>query len=887
MQIEYIDFSENIFARAVNSEPTLYVVDSEHANNLRYLQSEYENYKQPLQKRSDFIKFSDLKEWLYASQKITLREEKLSVILYNLLNQQEKTRLGIENYNDIIEFSSQFHEFYRQLKEYQIEEMPEMEGWQQERFELVEDIRKRYVQYLNKEGYAASTLSPKDSSISLAPVEDFTRIVFFNTINLTPLEKDLIRTLDRKFSGEISLFLQMSESDFSRQELELKNLSLPPKLPAEVKLYRATEDMLQVASAFYLSEPGCSHLLTPRLDDTEYQQLISTKKIDMPRQEMFSVSDIYRFLEILQKLLGASPSDKEEVALPELQDALTRPFFREYFQLSPGVLNKIRDLLRDNFLYLDRELLQRKVPSLKIILDELNKLGQIKEMKDLINYLDDLNLEVLSSSDYWNDVEQFYDSLLELKSLEDMDLVNSWQTFYDNPSLGLIDRVLQYMEYKKISPLFEEEKENVTYDLKLQDLETAAHISRDHLIVFNASQGWLPYPDSQGFLLTETQRREVGLPTREDERQKQRYNFLRHLFTADKADILSLDNKKENKSPGAFIEELRLNYDLSFQQAPVSETHYPAFYRSIFAENGSDIFAPSAGTVSRELPQLVGRPDEIEKEEALTVKAEDFPGTGRGFSLSFYKYNTLEKCYFRFFCEHLMQLKPELGKIERILEPITFGSMVHFMTEKLMQKKCWQDGEKMKGIIGNVVDDVLRDYHLKIDHRFEDFYHRVIRKELVESLQRFWYSTASPLQNDMMQFIDREVEYSPAHGKSEPFFTSGLVDFYLSGRIDLLLEAEDKIALVDFKSGRLKPEQLNFYAILLKQTRNENRPIYKYFYQVMERKFHQEGPNSELDFRQELQEVLEQFVEEGRYTKNENECYNCNYRKICRVVENQ
>ncbi len=884
MKLEHLDFSEDIFEKAVNNLPTLYVVESEKANNLNQLHSEYQKHKQPLQKRSQFITFSELKEWLFAREDIILREEKLSVILYSLLTRREKNRLGIENYNDIIEFSSRFHEFYRQLKEYQIEELPELEGWQKERYELVAGLRQRYEKFLQDQGYSSLILSQKDQEISLKPVESFSRLVFLNTVNLTPLEKNIIKDLDKNFSGEITIYLQLPAADFSAADLEYESLTLPQNLPCELNLYSASEDMLQLVSAFHLARPGCSQLLTPRLDDTEYQHLLSPRKIDMPREEMFSNSQIYIFLELLQKLLGASPPDRDEIALAELQDALTRPFFRQYFQLSPGVLDKVRDLLRKNYLYLDSKLLQDKIPSLQRIMAELAKLEEIKEMGELITYLDDLDLEVLSSSAYWDDIEQFYDALLELKSLENMDLVNSWQTFYDNPALGLIDRVLQYIEYKKITPTFEQSSEQEEYDLELQDLDSATQVCRDHLIIFNASQGWLPSPQTQGFLLTEAQRQQVGLPTREDVREKQRYNFLRHLFSADKAEVLTLKNIEENKSPGAFVEELRLKYDLSLQPAPVSETYYPQFYKSIFSEDMSVETSQAESSDEHNLPLLIGRPDEIVREEPLAIETDDFPGPGKDFSLGYYKYSSLEKCYFHFFCEHLMQLEPELGEIDRMLSPMTFGSMVHFMTEKLMQSSSWQDQEIMAKKAGEVVEEVMEDYHLKIDHRFEDYYYRVVKQELVESLQHFWQSSASPLQSNLFQFQAREVEYSPAGAKSTPFFISRLVNFYLSGRIDLLLDAEDKIALVDFKSGRLQPEQLNFYAILLKHSRGEQRPIHKYFYQVMERKFHQEGPNSELDFRQKMQEVMEDFVQEGKYLKNDSECYRCNYKKVCRVV---
>ncbi len=869
------------------------------------------------------------------------------MVLYELMSADEKSELGIENYNDIIEFSARFHRFYRELADYRIksEDLPKMEGWQQQRFELIEDLKMRFCDFLREKGYAApgfhfALAGDKDSSdsINISKRQDiegeflsrlkempwlkcFKRIVFLNTIFLTPLEKWIIWALDSLAELDLELYLQLDPASYREEELELKEFKLPDSLPCEVKIYQAAEDTLQLASALHLARPGESELLTPRLEEAGYQHIISADQVEMPRKKEFKASNIYQFIGALQQILGASPPDREEIALVELLHALGRDFFRDYFDLTEKVTDQVRELLREDYLYLDRELAERKAPGLLKLFAELADIRQVKRLPELVDYLDDLKLEALSSPDFSDDIEKFYDALLELNSLEEMGLVSSWKSYYRNPALGLLDRILQYLEYKRINP----RDRGQEADLKLEELMSAPEVAREHLMVLNCQQGWLPSTSGGDFILTRAQREEVGLPVVQDERKKQRYHFLRHLFSAEKVDLLTLDNRDENETPGAFLEELSLHYGLEIEESPLQEGNYPEFYRAVFAEGENG------------LPLLLGDADEIEKEEDPLVEADDFNGGNKGrnnggngeLSLGYYKYNELASCPFRFLVSQLMKLEPEMGRVERMLSPKTFGSMVHFMAEDLLEAgDLGEDFAAIKSRIPGVIDKVLADFNLKIDHRFQDYYHRIMREELKESLEDFFTSLNSRLKDEELIIDQWWVEYSPGNRSREkkkqnkpegeeskdesqdksqnmsqdesqesgvtavtaaeaetdrPFFESELVDIYLSGRIDLLLDCGDRVMLLDFKSGKVTDGQLNFYAVLLKHCDQEIRPIYKLFYQVMERKFYPGDPNSELEFRSELEETLEDFIEEGRYTRNDSECYNCKYKKICRV----
>ena len=906
MQIIHLDFTEDIFQQAVKPASTLYLADDERAGNLEPARKRYQRQLEPLTPQSKFISLSDFKEMLLATGKITLREEKLAVILYELLTEEEKNRLRVDSYNDIIDFASRFHRFYQELAEYQlqIEELPKLEGWRREKFQLFQRLRERYLNRLAESGFTDVSLEYSLANFSPGALKQFDRVVLLNIIELTPLEKELLQKVDEHL--EVELYLQLPPGDFAGADLEFTGLTLeeawPGRLdPGKLELYTAEEDTLQLLSALKLAETfglQQTELLTPRCRDTGYQRLLSPARVEMTRRENYSRCQIYRFLKSLYQLLAESPQDSDDVRLTALLYALGKPYFREYFQLPEQMVDQIRDLIKDNYLYLDSRLSRQRVPSLQPVLAELKKLKGLKKMKDLVDYLDQLNFSILSSSRYLNDVDQLYDGMLELAAIEDLGLVGDWTSYYQNPARGLLDRLLQYLEFKQLKPL--SETASGRPELKLSELLFAPHRQRQNLLVLNASTGWLPASSGvREFLLTEEQREEVGLPTPAAERRAQRYYFFRHLLTAERVGVLALENQRSNESPGAFLEELKLRQGLEYQEAPANRQHYRQFFASLLAGNTeaersrdrktriSDRTidtTDSSGWIGGSRPDLpLSSAEEIAAEEGPLIEAGDFPS--RGLRLGFYSFKTLRSCYFRFLCQELFQLPETLGDFDSDLNALTFGSLVHDLAEGVLNK-IGANGLKMeRSQVAGAVDQVLDEYRLKIDHRFNKYYRLVVREALIESLLKFPEIPESPLKRSREKIRELKTEFSPPGLQDKPYFTSELVDFYLTGRLDLLLETETEKIIVDFKSSsRIKNDhrdQLNYYALLLREGLSETKPIHKFIYLVLENIFAGEPPGSELEFSREVEEELTAFVNSPRYTRNSS-CRWCSYTAICR-----
>src|SRR5690554_73908 len=112
MQIKFLDYQDNLFEKAIdNKGARVYVFD-----NYGNLQKAREYYQRPfLEKQSLFISMDDLKENLFPTGRLVLREEKRTLLLYELLTREEKKSLGIVYYFDFIELAAGMFRFFAEL----------------------------------------------------------------------------------------------------------------------------------------------------------------------------------------------------------------------------------------------------------------------------------------------------------------------------------------------------------------------------------------------------------------------------------------------------------------------------------------------------------------------------------------------------------------------------------------------------------------------------------------------------------------------------------------------------------------------------------------------------------------------------------------------------
>ncbi len=867
MDFEYLDYNQDLFERAITEEPAIYIFPK--SGDIKAARSTYS--RKPLTRESKFFDWNSFKEMIFPVNSLVLKEEKLSIVLFSLLTSSEKRFLNINEYGDVLEFSSLFHNYYLERSEYLVDSRPLLDGWQKKRLELLEDIRARYLNWLRENNYSDKSLVYDLKNYKITGIKEFDRIVIINPIKTTPLEKEIIKKLDIEFGVEI--FLQLEESNYSKEDLELESFRLPAELEVDLRLYTAEEDTGQLASALNIALDNKAEIISPNLNKKNYRKLLSEKEVNVQEALNLTESSLYRFLKSCYNLLlNYEPAGKGLGLLPvkQLLNAINQPVVAEYFDFEiKEVKEGFKDLISKGYFYLNGKIIEESLPALKPLFQLINDLGEVKGLTELIDYLDGLKLEKLADPLYKDEIDQFYDGLLELSAIEKMGLVENWSKFFNRSAQGVMDLVLNYLKFKKISTGIGVDKER----LLLEDFLLAPASNRQSLIILNASQGELPAGSSKSFLLNPEQRADLGLPTARDEQKWQRYYFFRHVLTAEEAAVFALDNQDENLSPGSLMEELKFKYGLEYEKSPVQRSDYLRFFNNIFESKSGYNF----GQMGRE-------------EYSTDLKQNLVEETGGRTSLTYYKYKRIKDCYHRYYLEHIIGLESGLELPDKAMNPMVFGIMVHNLMDRVITDLKPEIMANMGDLTGyserieEIVDRTIAKYYLFYDQRFKGYYKKIIKPRLVDSIFSFieglFRRLSGPSEGELSDW-DWKLEYTPEK-RGDSFYQGAGMEFYLSGRIDLLVETGQERALVDFKTGSGSVDQLEFYSLLLD---NGSLIKKKYIYNIIDQLFQSANTGTGNELAEKIRLELEELTGSEYYTRiYKSRCERCPYLAICQVV---
>ena len=868
MDFRYLDFNQDLFEQAITEEPSLYILPN--SGDIREARSTYK--REPLAEESEFLDWNSFKEKIFPVEALVLKEEKLSIALFSLLTGEEKNFLNINEYGDFLEFSSLFHNYYLERSEYLVDSLPVLAGWQKQRLDLIEGLRTRYLNWLSENNFSDKSLVYDLENYNSSRIRAFERIVVINPVETTPLEREIINKLAEEFRVEI--FLQLEKSNYSEEKLRLENFNLPEKPAVDLKLYTAEEDIGQLASALNIAVGNQAEMISPNLNHRNYRKILSEEEVDVQASISLEDSALYRFLQCSYNLLLNYEPKKTGLGLlpvKQLLNAINQPVVVGYFDFEiREVKEEFNQLISQGYYYLNGRIVDKNLPALKPLFQMIDQLSGLKSLTEVINYLDKLELEKLADPLFQDDIDQFYDGLIELTAIEKIGLVENWRRFFNRPAQGILELILNYLKYKKITTSISLDKER----LLLQDFQLAPARRRGKLLILNASQGELPVGGSRSFLLNPEQRVELGLPTARDEQKWQRYYFFRHILTAEEAVVFGLDNQDENLSPGSLMEELKYKYRLEYRESPVRRSDYLRFFNNIFASQSGYNF----GQVARE-------------EYRRDLKQNLVEETGGRTSLTYYKYKGIKDCYHRYYLEHIIGLEPGLELADKAMNPMVFGIMVHNLMDRViteLKPKLMAntfDIELYRARVEEIVDEIIRKFYLFYDQRFKGYYKEIIKPRLVESI----FSFIEGLSRRLPEFSEGELtdwnwrlEYTPEN-KGESFYQGTGMEFYLNGRIDLLIETGQEEVLVDFKTGSGSVDQLDFYSLLLDKGVSGKK---KYIYNIMDQLFQSANGESGHELADKIRLELQALTGSEYYTRiYKSRCERCPYLTICQVVK--
>lgn len=862
MKINYIDYQKDLFSEAIDSNrPKVYVFDNFH-NMLKAR----EYYNKPfLQQESIFITTMDLKEKLFPIDRLILKEEKLSVIFYELLTDEEKRKLKIDNYFDVIDLAAEFFQFYAELNEYNVDRIDalNLRDWQQEKYRILQSIRDRYINRMDELNYTDRTLTFNFENFSTQFLNDYQDIVFVNVLNFTPKEKELLNRLEEA-GKNVQLYLQVPAGDYDQVNLKLKAVSLPEAPGTEIELYHTEEDLLQIVNLIFKAEnlEDCS-ILDADYNNSSYHRLLSVEKIKIDKDISFTETKIFRFLKVLFNLYSNADTSEGSIQLEigSLLEACYLQEFRDYYQLHTYYLKGLQELVREDFVYVPDGLIEYKgLGRLKLVLEDIKKISQMESLREFCDFLESIHLKKLNDKLFYNNISQYFDSLLELHSLEEMGIVSSWDKYFNDKARGFFQMVLNYLRYKQIKEVRDEEA-----GIELENLLTAPHSNRENLMIMNASKGVIPSETAGGFLLTDKQRSELGLKTVHDRRLEEKYYFFRHIFSSKKAIIYSLKNLEKNITTSSFVDELRLKYGIKLRDTEIKAEHYPAVAASIFP-SGPEVFGKKIDPATKQKDKLI-------------IEKEDFPE--KGFSLGYYKYKTLQDCHYRFYLEQVARLEEERVLIEKKLTPKVIGIIVHEIFADIINE-AGREFQVEERLVKQFIENKFASYNYKINNYYKKYYRDILLNKVRESILHFFKEMKRRINGEIRDIL---LEWSPADGENRAFFEHKFTHIFLNGRIDLLIAAGDKRYIVDFKTGGSSDDQLDFYFLMINPDLKTDLQIEKGIYAVMDARYLPGHPGSEVKFARKMRENISQLFAGGEYSSvYKSRCRDCSFADICRVV---
>lgn len=857
MNFKYYDYQVDLFKEIISQQAEVYLF-----KNYQDLKEAVRVYQPaPLTKQSLFLTINEFKKRLFSSEQIVVKEEKLALILFSVLTSEQKKDLQLDNYQDIHQFTQRFFAYFNLLNNYQIQEFKQLTDWQKERIKRLENIKLNYQKKLNKLGYVDQLTLRENGLLNFDFLADYQKINFFNVLEFTPYFKDIIQKLSHNF--QVELHLQLLKGDFNEQNLSLTKISLP-KLAQQNLEIRKNNSKLKSLTAL-LNELNLSQKETEIIDPASEIEAapILGQKLNFAKTESYRESDFYVFLESLYQLYQKGKSGSQILLeLPELYALAGQKLFKKWLDLDAESLLELKKIIGEDYYYLDQDIIENKLPAFEKLLKFLKELRQIKTSKSFIKVLSDL-AEKLLSNEAQELIEKFNDSLLALKSIEEMKIVDNWQDYYSDLGAGLFSLLLNQLKYKTLKR-FQTEK-----SIDFLESDRAAQKKRKKLLLNNCIQSSFALEQDGLFFLSEKQLQANGLELKHKQSILKKYYFLRHVLNSQKAVIFTVENETENISPAVILEELLLNSNLEFKDSKLKSITEKEILNNLFTFDSTPLL--KVNNLSNFQHDLV-------------VRKEDF---GSSFNFSYYKYKSLKDCHHRFYLEHLLNLAPNL-EISPSLSLMTLGILTHQIFGDLMiyaKKTKIMPSQIKESERQQIIKKAIKKNELKIDKDYLNYYNQIIFKSLDSSFIRFAHLLKKYLPEDFSNIL---VEWPEWNRELEKYFEVGGIDFYLAGRIDLLLLNKGEYFIIDFKTGSGDQKQLDFYSLMLRQNYNKKlapasrKAIYNIFEQSFEHSYHKIEKEAKLGA--ELEELSLELFNSGEYERlYKSRCQRCPYQAICRV----
>lgn len=846
MKFTYINYGEDIVENLQERMDTIYVFSDYGLKN---------TYKKSLKKNifkgvPTILTFDEFKEKVFKTDKIILREAKRFISFFNGVKKELYELLAMESYYDVIDFADSFFRYYKELNEAMIEDIKNPQPWQEKYINNFKYLKKKYDVYLERKNYILMDWIYKKENINLDFIKPYKKIIFIDIMDFTPLEKEVIRRIQGNL--EIEFLLQISREDYSEENLTIDSVTLPEK-KNYIEVYEVSEDIEELLTLETLrGKSGGGEVYTPDISRNRYHKILPKIYLEST-SAVLNDTVLYKFLKTQYDLIASLESRLNyKLPLLELKIALDNLEFREVYSINNEDLKELYNLLDEDYTYLN----ENGSEKFQYIYGELLKINEFTKVDDFVRYFkEDLNLEKFYEKEYENLFEKFYEAVTLAKTSEYMLGEEEFKKCFSKGS-DIYKLILQYMnniEINRVKATYEEGEKKVI----VRDMEGAKNRIGRNTYFVDISSKTLPGNLGKRSLFSENQRKENNLSTKDKNRELAKHKFFQGVFNSKNTYIIYRKNEGKGEDISPFLTEIMETYNIKVNKKIIKE--------EAILKNLQYIY--------------MGIPVKLDyTDDTLPKTNEDFPnGQCR---IGAYDYDTLENCEYRFYLNKISEIEPLVKEWNKNISMKFLGIYVHSVLEKVIDN-TWKNivFENNFYVDEEWIEKLLLDYFFynrdKIPVHLDNYFKEILIPRFRDNILKLF----KELERTYSDKKIRRFESEKVNWDNREPFVDDEIKFYITGRVDFILESLGENLILDFKTGKKQDKQLDFYSILLYGDENKaTKGIYNVF-------------NGELEYsekveltRESLKESIINFLKKDTYSLSEKKssCMYCEYMNICR-----
>ena len=539
LNFRYIDYGlkfQNIYSgKKYKQEDYLYIFSD---NRMRDIFAKRMSEK-IFESTPTLITLGELKERIFYTDKTILKEAKRILAFFKCIPQNIKEELNITTYYDMIDLANNFFAYYRELIINEVTELEEYPLWQKRYLEYFSVLKEAFDQLCEKYNYLPSDWLEREENYNDLWLTPFSKIIFVDIVEFPKVYVNIIKKLSKE--KEIEIALQMNIGDFDEEHLKLKKVSIP-KLLNPMSIYTFKDEIDEALSLIYLKENQKYEVYSPAPEKNSFSKILPNYFV--PSQN-FTMNDtkLYKFLNLqLDLLINEEEKLGKTYPLSKFLSSFEDKVFKSYYNISDEDFKLLNSCAIEGYKYISKKILQEEWVEKNLPLDFLDKVNEILYDLDSINSISNTNelyiffkehikIErfIEDNLDNVDILDKFFEIFGIIKSNEVMKIHSNFNEYFGNKmGISLYRLLIQYMKDLSIKSNIKYEQ-NITL-IKGMDFVRHSEELKDINYFIDITDEFLPKNLNDSLILTEKQRKELEITTKEERREIERYRFFQALF---------------------------------------------------------------------------------------------------------------------------------------------------------------------------------------------------------------------------------------------------------------------------------------------------------------------------------------------------------------------